>query len=109
MSRERIEEIEPAELPKAQSAERCSRVRILIASILLQMRYRDREGCKTVVLKGKASRAKQFGCRAQRPCKLGGYVVELPLDVPERAKSFVDLGCRHETPSARQAPSDLQE
>src|SRR5258708_25961587 len=69
VSRKRIEEIEPAELPKAKSAERCSRVAILAASALLQLRGRDREGGKAVVLKGKASRAKQRGCRAQRPCK----------------------------------------
>src|SRR5258707_1253714 len=93
VSRERIEKIKPAALPKAEAAECCSRVAILAASDLLEMRDRDRKGGKAVILKGKSSRAKQFGGGAQRPCKRGGYVVELPLDVLERAKCIVDLGC----------------
>src|ERR1700752_2249973 len=109
MPRERIEKIKSAELPKTQAAERCSRVGILTASVSFQMRYGDREGREAVILKGEASSAKQLARRAQPHCKRGGNVVELPLDVLERAEGFVDLRRRHEAPSSRQTPPDVRE
>src|SRR3954462_5418780 len=98
MARGGIEEIGPAELPKAQAAQRCSRVGVLTTSTSLQMRYGDHEGSKAVILKGQDSGAKQLGRRTQPTCKRRRYVVELPLNVLERAKSFVDLRCRNEAP-----------
>ena len=56
-----MEEIEPAELPIAQAAERRGRVAILVASVRFQMRYSDRERGETVVVKGEAGSAKQLG------------------------------------------------